>query len=438
MPNRTDVIMPALGMVQETGKILQWLKTEGQNVTKGEPLIEVETDKAAVELEAPASGILAQVSAREGDEVPVGTVIAVILTAEGAAVPPFVSGPPASPAASEQQTVITASPVARRMAMDNQIDLLSIKPQGGRIEKADVLAYLKGSEPGSATPDRHNQRILASPKARRLAAERGLDLSSLHGSGPEGAVLAADLPSALPQPDQQKRLETLLPAAPGQELAISTAWRLMAERTAASWTSVPHFYLLREVNASRLVAWRENAQNHSDEKITYTDLLVRLVAAALRRHPRVNAAYQEGRLLQLNEINIGLAIAVEEGLVVPVIKHADQLSLPEIASARAALVARARTAKLRLEDISGGTFTISNLGMYGVDAFNAVINPPQAAILAVGRIADRVIPVNGVPAVAPVMVLSASFDHRVVDGARGAQFLEYLAELIEEPLILME
>jgi pyruvate dehydrogenase E2 component (dihydrolipoamide acetyltransferase) len=191
------------------------------------------------------------------------------------------------------------------------------------------------------------------------------------------------------------------------------------------------------VNASRLVAWRENARKQLGEKITYTDLLVRLAAAALRRHPRVNAAYQEGRLLQLSEINIGLAVAVEDGLVVPVIKHADQLSLPEIASARAALVERARTAKLRLDDISGGTFTISNLGMYGVDAFNAVINPPQAAILAVGRIADRVIPVNGVPAVAPVMVLSASFDHRVVDGARGAQFLEYLAELIEEPLALL-
>jgi pyruvate dehydrogenase E2 component (dihydrolipoamide acetyltransferase) len=211
----------------------------------------------------------------------------------------------------------------------------------------------------------------------------------------------------------------------------------MAQRITASWTTAPHFYLIREVNASRLAAWRAQTPANAIEKITYTDLLVRLVGAALRAHPRVNASIKDGNIYVSSEINIGLAVAIEEGLVVPVIRHADELSVDQIAAVRRVLVERARAGRLRPEDISGGTFTISNLGMYGVDAFNAVLNPPQAAILAVGRIVERVIAVNGQPVVAPVMILSASFDHRVVDGARGAQFLDMLAGFIEEPLKLL-
>jgi pyruvate dehydrogenase E2 component (dihydrolipoamide acetyltransferase) len=443
MANKTDVIMPALGMVQETGKIIQWLKAEGQPVVKGEPLMEVETDKAAVEIEAPASGILAQVTAQEGQDVPVGTVIAVILAPDETGAAPF-STQPLPPQAAAKRTLVTASPLAARMAMENQIDLSMIKPEGGRVEKSDVLAYLQANATAQSASVQLKSRPLASPKARRLAAERGLDLARLQGSGPEGAVLAADVLDAAAQPvpaqmDQAVPLVAKDVAAPATEeaLTLSTAWRLMAERTTASWTGAPHFYLLREVNASRLVAWREQAQKQSVEKITYTDLLIRLVVVALRKHPRLNVAYRDGRLFLLPEINIGLAVAVEEGLVVPVIHQADQLSVTQIAAARAKLVERARAGKLRPDDITGGTFTLSNLGMYGVDAFNAVLNPPQAAILAVGRIADRVVPVNGMPAVAPVMMLSASFDHRAVDGARGAQFLGYLAELIEEPLALL-
>ncbi len=442
MVNKTDVIMPALGMVQETGKIIQWLKAEGQLVVKGEPLMEVETDKAAVEIEAPASGILAQVTAQEGQDVPVGTVIAVILAPGEAGEAPF-SAQPLPPQAAVQQRHVTASPLAARMVMEHKLDLSLIKPEGGRVEKSDVLAYLQANAPARSASLRPKSRPLASPKARRLAAERGLDLAHLQGSGPEGAVLAADVLAAVAQPApaqlDKTSPEMALSASPPEEaLTLSTAWRLMAERTTASWTSAPHFYLLREVNASRLVAWREQAQAHSDEKITYTDLLVRLVAVALRKHPRVNVAYRDGRLFLLPEINIGLAVAVEEGLVVPVIHQADQLSVAQIAATRVKLVERARAGKLRLDDISGGTFTISNLGMYGVDAFSAVLNPPQAAILAVGRISDRVVPVHGAPAVAPVMVLSVSFDHRAIDGARGAHFLGYLAELIEEPLALLD
>jgi pyruvate dehydrogenase E2 component (dihydrolipoamide acetyltransferase) len=211
----------------------------------------------------------------------------------------------------------------------------------------------------------------------------------------------------------------------------------MAERTAQSWTTVPHFFLLREVNASRLVAWREAWQRRFKAEVTYTDLLVTLVAASLRQHPRLNATWDNGRITVHPEINIGVAAATADALVVPVIHRADTLTLTEIASRLRDGIARAQAGKLRPEDIRGGTFTISNLGMYGVDAFVAVINPPQAAILAVGKISPRVVAGEGEPRVQPMMTFSLSCDHRVVDGARAAQFLQTLADLIEEPLTIL-
>jgi pyruvate dehydrogenase E2 component (dihydrolipoamide acetyltransferase) len=211
----------------------------------------------------------------------------------------------------------------------------------------------------------------------------------------------------------------------------------MAERMTASWTTAPHFYLVREVNVSRLVTWRERASKQTGVRLTYTDLLVRIVAAALVQQPRVNASWRDGAIVQNAEVNVGLAVALEDGLVVPVLQRADTLSLAEIATRREDLVGRAQAGKLRPADIQGGGFTISNLGMYGVDAFNAIVNPPQAAILAVGRIADRVVAANGQPVVQPTMVLTLSCDHRALDGARAAQFIGALAELIEEPLALL-
>ncbi len=235
-----------------------------------------------------------------------------------------------------------------------------------------------------------------------------------------------------------EQVPEVISAANGRlESGVSTTWRIMAERTTQSWTNVPHFYLTREVNVSRLIAWRTHILKQATAKITYTDLLVKLVAAALRLHPRLNVSWSEGKIFMQQEVNIGLAVAVEEGLVVPVISAADTLGLGEIARQRMELVAKAQAGKLRPQDISGGTFTISNLGMYNVDAFNAIINQPQAAILAVGRIADRVVPLHGQPVVQPMMVLTLSCDHRAVDGARGAQFLDTLATLIEEPLGLL-
>lgn len=427
-----DVIMPALGIAQETGKVLRWFKVEGESVAEGEPLLEIETDKITVEIEAPASGILANITASAGDEVPVGQPIAEILApgeeSRGAGEQRSAGAVTPAPPHPSTHAQVEATPVARRIAAEHGLDLRQIKPEGGRIGKADVLAYLEAQSTSpliEVTP----RLPPASPKARRLAAERGLDIAQLQGSGPDGAVLTADVLAAVTMP---------APTAEPQALTVSTAWRIMAERVTQSWTSVPHFYLLREVNASRLVTWRERARRRLTEKITYTDLLVKLVAAALREHPRVNARWDDGSIVPQERINVGLAVAIEDGLVVPVIHQADELSLQEIAARREDLVVRAQAGKLQPADIQGGTFTISNLGMYGVDAFNAIVNPPQAAILAVGRIAERVVAVEGRPAVQPMMMLSLSCDHRVIDGARAARFLETVVGLIEEPLELLD
>ena len=426
-----NVIMPALGMAQETGTLLQWFKAPGDSITKGEPLMEVETDKASVEVEATASGILANVTAKPGDVVPVGQTMAVILTPGEATSLPKAESTPAS---------ITATPVAARIAAEYKLDLGAIKPGGGRVQKEDVLTYLAAQKSTQG-----NGRALASPKARRMAQERELDLKTIAGRGPDGAVLAADVMavqvSVAPEPTVETFRRNV--STEPEMLAVSKMWRVMAERVSQAWTTIPHFYLLREVNATRLMAWREDAQKRATAekgagKISYTDLLVKLVGAALRAHPRVNASWKDGDIILNHDINIGLAVAVDEGLVVPVIHHADQMSLSQLAARRKEIVAKAQANKLPLSDISGGTFTISNLGMYGVDAFNAIVNPPQAAILAVGRIAERVVPLDGQPAVQPMMTLSLSCDHRVVDGARGAQFLQTLAEMIEEPLRLLD
>ncbi|HSK87081.1 MAG TPA: dihydrolipoamide acetyltransferase family protein [Anaerolineales bacterium] len=425
-----EVVMPALGMAQETGTLIQWLKAAGDQVTKGEPLMEVETDKATVEIEAPASGILVSVTAQAGDVIPVGQRIALILApSEAESSLPAQPLPAPAPQSGSMLTRVTATPVAARLAAEHNLDITQVKPQGGQVRKEDVLAFIKDGDQLSAFSVQPS-RVLASPKARRLAQERGLDLKTLSGSGPDGAVLAADILSL--------RAERSAVEAPTAEtITVTRTWRVMVDRLSQAWTTIPHFYLIREVNASRLVAWREKIQSNSAEKITYTDLLVKLTAAALRQYPRLNASWQKENILLNSEINIGLAVAVEDGLIVPVIHRADELSLTQLAARRSELVARAQAGKLSLDDLSGGTFTISNLGMYGVDAFNAIVNPPQAAILAVSRIADRVVPVHGQPAVQPMITFSLSCDHRVVDGARGAEFLQALADLVEEPLQLL-
>ena len=437
----TKVIMPALGMAQETGKLLAWFKQQGETVVKGEALMEIETDKSAVEIEAAADGVLSGVMAEVGQDVPVGQVIAWIL-APGEAVPDLAPAPSAgsekeapaagqpatnmsmeSPSTEAYRVPVEISPVARKIANEHGIDPTSIKPAGDRVQKADVLAYIHGvssAENGAGV-------VLASPKARRLARERGLTLSTIPGSGPGKAVLAADVLAQVKRPRQQ-------PSLTGAASQTSKAWAVMAERLTAAWQSIPHFYVEREVDATQMKAWRQAAQEKSSARITYTDLLIKAVAMALKQHPRVNASWDEGGIQHNADIHIGLAVAIEDGLVVPVIPHTDTLAVAEIAEKRQAMVDRALKGTFKMQDLESGTFTISNLGMYGVKRFSAIVNPPQAAILAVGTISDKAVPVEGHVEIRPTMELTLSCDHRVVDGARGARFLETLADYLEEPL----
>jgi pyruvate dehydrogenase E2 component (dihydrolipoamide acetyltransferase) len=369
----TVVIMPALGLAQDTGKVLRWLKAEGEAVVQGEPLVEVETDKVTVEVEAPASGVLAAVRARPGDVVPVGQPVAVILA-------------PGEPTPPEADLAVPAGPAP-----------LSDAPPP--------------PAPGPApAPPAAPARILASPRARRLAADLGVDLGTVRGSGPSGEITADDVQAAA--------------GAPGR------MWQGMVDRLTRSWATTPHFYLRRDVSAHGLVALRRRLRNRLPE-LTYTDLLVHHTAAALRQHPRLAGRWEDGRIVAGGGIHIGLAVAVPDGLVVPVLRDADTLPLEEIVRRRADLVTRAQAGRLRPEDVRPGTFTISNLGMFDVDAVYPIVNPPQAAILGVGRIADRVVAVDGRPAVRPMLTLTLSCDHRVVDGAGAARFLDTLARALE-------
>jgi pyruvate dehydrogenase E2 component (dihydrolipoamide acetyltransferase) len=396
-----SVVMPALEMAQETGKLIAWRKKEGERVTKGEPLLEIETDKAVVEVEAPADGILAGVRAVAGADIPVGQTIAWIV-APG-------EKPPAEDASS------TAAPAARAGSRD--------KTEHAHAAKAEATPS-EASAPSSAK---------ISPKARRLAKELGVDIAAVHGTGPGGEILAADIQAAS---------TATPPAAPAQHKAAnievpSSVGRLMAERTTQSWTTVPHFFVTRNIDASALNQYRERIaaeieRTHSI-RITHTDLLVALVARVLIKHPRLNASWSAEGIRLHDRVNMGVAIAVNDGVVAAVIPNAQAATVAAIATQRRDVAERARAGKLRPVDIADATFTISNLGMYKVDAFCAIITPPQAAILAVGSITDQVVALDGKAAVRPMMSLTLSSDHRVADGARAALFLSDLAEALREP-----
>jgi pyruvate dehydrogenase E2 component (dihydrolipoamide acetyltransferase) len=376
-----SVVMPALEMAQETGKLLSWLKKEGEPVKKGEPLVEIETDKIVVELEATADGILAGVVGVEGSVVPVGQTIAWIV------------------APGEQPPVESAAAASATKAMTEQARPMAAAP-----------ATAPAPAPAAQKPSTDGPKI--SPKARRIAQERGVDISRVHGTGPGGTITGEDILAAAEAPAPQAE-------------SLSAIARLMAERTTQSWTQTPHFFLVRDVDARGL------AQSRGENQ-TITDLLIARVARTLTKHPKMNATWS-GAGIRLNpDVNISVAMAVTDGVVGAVIPNAATATLAEIATQRRDLTERARSGRLRPQDVTGGTFTISNLGMYGVDAFSAIIIPPQAAILAVGRISDRVVVVDGQPAVRPMMTITLSSDHRVVDGAQAAVFLNDLVGALEQ------
>jgi pyruvate dehydrogenase E2 component (dihydrolipoamide acetyltransferase) len=395
-----SVVMPALEMAQETGKLLAWRKKEGENTVKGEPLLEIETDKATVEVEATADGILSGIKSHEGDVVAVGTVIAWILQ-------PGEALPSAAAASS------SGAPSTRASAATTQ-------------STASETAKTKSLEATSSEP------VKLSPKARRLAKEHSVDVSQIKGTGPEGSITTDDILAAKDAAGGTAISPSPYPAAAKATQPLSTIARIMAERTTQSWTSVPHFFVVRDADAGALLEYQKKSKTKS-ASVSVTDCLVGLVARTLERHPVLNSNWNGDAIHANPDINISIAIAVNDGVIAPVIHQANTAKLADLATQRIALAERARSGKTQPGDLAGGTFTISNLGMFKVEAFTAIITPPQAAILAVGAVSDRVVARDGKPVVRPIMTLTLSSDHRVIDGARAAAFLNDLVEAIHEP-----
>jgi pyruvate dehydrogenase E2 component (dihydrolipoamide acetyltransferase) len=407
-----DVLMPRLSDTMEEGVLSQWVKHEGDQVRKGDVLAVIETDKAAMEMEAYDEGVLTRILVQEGASVPIGTPIAVI--GEGAAEAAAPSPVPV-PDHPERGVVPPAAPAPRPVS----------------------VAALAGRPP-------------ASPLARKLARERGVDLTAVKGSGPGGRIVRADIEQAAREGDSARLAPepaaappvpaAAAPLAPAtedaEEVPLTTVRRLTAQRLAASAREAPHFYLTVVADAGQLLAFRAQANDRrgADVKISVTDLLIRACATALAVHPEVNASWDETRILRHRHVSIGIAVAIEDGLIVPVVRDADRKTLTEIAREARDLTTRARSRKLTPDELTGGTFTISNLGMYGIRQFTAVINPPQAAILAVGEAVRQPVVRGDQVATGTTMTLTLSIDHRAVDGATAAGFLTRLRELIEQPL----
>jgi pyruvate dehydrogenase E2 component (dihydrolipoamide acetyltransferase) len=411
----TSVVMPALEMAQETGKLVSWKKKEGEQVKKGEILLEVETDKAVVEIEAGADGVLAGVTAKVDDVVPVGQTIGWLLK-PGEKVPAGAGAP--------QQTgrKMDSAPAAAAAVAVAEAPAAPVSVAGAKI----------------------------SPKARRLAREHGVDISRVKGSGANGEILADDIlksakapapsatPAAAPSAPAAARQPASAPAAAWSDTGVvSSIGRIMAERTTQSWTQVPQFYVTRAVDATNLNASRTrrvpDVERSHGVKVTHTDILVAAVARSLRHLPRMNGSWNNGSIAMHAEVNVALAMAVENAVVTAVIKNADKLALGDIAKERKGLTERARANRLTPSDISGATFTISNLGMMEVDAFTAIIVPPQAGILAVGAIKDQVVASGGFIGIKPMMNLTLTSDHRVIDGARAAEFLNDVVAGLTDP-----
>jgi pyruvate dehydrogenase E2 component (dihydrolipoamide acetyltransferase) len=376
----TKVVMPRLSLTMKEGSVVQWFKKEGETVNKGEPLVEVLSEKATIEVEAPASGILRKVLAERGVDVPVNATLGIIAAA------------------------------------NDEIPEIETKIEATAQEKEEVEMSTETQIKMAKPMDEH---ALASPAAKRLAREHEVDLAQVKGSGPEGRITEDDVQRFVEEATQLgPRVKEVIPLA-GMK-------KTTAERVSRSFRTAPHSTVIMEVDMSNAAKMRKEKQ------ISYTELLVKAVSTALKKHPLLNSTLIEGEKIKVYEdINVGVAVATEQGLVVPVIHNADNKSLEEIASRLRELAEKARTGKLSKEDVAGGTFTITNLGMYGVDMFMPIINPPEAAILAAGRIVDKPMAEGERIVIKPVMSLSLSYDHRIVDGAPAAQFLQEIKKILE-------
>src|SRR3954447_5197972 len=424
-PMANEVKLPRLGQGMEAGTITKWLKSPGDKVEKGEPLFEIDTDKVTQEVESDYAGVLLKITLESG-EAPVGQTIAYI-GKEGEQV--AAAEEPAESADTEEPEDRGAEASAEKPAKGEE---RVPDREEGRRAAAEAAERVESS---AAAPS-NGGRIKASPLARRIARERGIDLATLKGTGPDGRIVAEDVERGqVAQPAGAPG--AALPAGEVESVPLTSIRKTIARRLTAAWQA-PVFQLTVSADMTRaneLVA--RNRELNPDVRVTVTDLLAKICAQALMRHRDVNVQYGEDALLKFPTANIGIAVAAPQGLVVPVVRSVERLSLAELAQARGDVVARARDSKLTAQDLEDGTFTISNLGMFGIEQFIAVLNPPQAAILAVGATVDTPVVRDGAVVVRPVMTMTLTVDHRAVDGAAGADFLRTVKQFLEEPALAL-
>ncbi len=429
----TEVTMPKLGLTMEQGTVLTWKKKAGDLVGEGEVLLVIQTDKVEFDVESPAAGTLLRLLANEGDVVPTGDVIAYVGEADEK-----LENAPAPRVGAAAAGRVAASPVARNLATELGVDLSAVKGSGpgGRIVKEDVL---KAAEAPSAAPVSADGRVFISPLAKRLARERGIDYSRIRGSGPNGRIIKNDILQAEQKPEAAPTIAT----SPGgilESIPVRGMRQVIAQRMVQSWTSIPHVTEVIDVDATKIVEMREAHQSvweeHYGVKISYNDIFVHQIARAIRRFPRVNSRLNGNVIEILEEVNIGVAVEVDEGLMVPVIRNADRKNVGQIAGEIRDLAERAREGRINPDELAGGTFTISNLGAYGIQTFTPIIDLPNSCILGIGKITKTPVVVDNVVAIRDVVYLSLSFDHRIVDGAPAAQFLALLKETLEDPVVV--
>ena len=434
----TKVIMPKLSPTMEEGQISRWLKKEGDKVSMGEPLAEIDTDKATMEMQALANGVLRKILINEGQSAPLGQTIAVIGEPDED-IASLVSEAPAAPPKQEQKKEEPPPPKQEQQPAPPQPQAKAAAAAAGTIDN--------GRQPQAAASD--SARLLVSPLAARMAAEAGLDLRSLQGSGPGGRIIKKDIEAALTQPKAAPAAQAFPRAVePGRfQQAAASGYRdepaseirkVIAKRLVTSLGPVPHFFLTTEIEMDRAAEMRSgiNALD-PDLKISINDIIIKVTAAALMQHPEVNASFQEKFVRYYEHADMGVAVAIEDGLITPVVRSADQKSLSEIAAEVRELAGRARSRKLKPEEYTGASFSISNLGMFGIDEFTALINPPEGAILAVGAMSAKPVVRENEIVIRQMMRVTMSCDHRVIDGATGAKFLQTFKKILENPLYLV-
>ncbi len=444
-----EVIMPKFGFTQETAQVVAWLKNEGDFVEAGDPIMEVETDKVTMEVEAPATGILSGLRVKAGDTVPVTEIIAYIL-GEGESLPqsstqPIVLDAPSSPPAPEAPSKLTekATPLAARIAMAESVNLGEIvgTGAGGRVTKRDVTHFIEERLKPVAPNGNGSGKVPATPAARRVANQLGVNLRDVSGTGPKGRVQQADVESFAQSLIAEVAAPSAVSQAPlsssenniAERIPFTNMRRTIARNLQGSWQQAPHIMFQVDVDVTAAQKLVEYANQSAPEgvKVTLTAVFIKAIAWALRRHPMLNSHLGQDEILVMRDVNIGMAVALDNGLIVPVIRHADRLGIYEIAAEAKRLSLAARAGKLRPDDLANATFTISNLGMYGVDRFTAIINPPQVGILAVGRARPVFVPdERNQPVLRPLVNLTLSVDHRVIDGSVAAQFLTDLGEVL--------